>query len=90
MNRKIKYIASFLLLLIIGFSYGQEHDDLYFNKRDRKKDRAQREQVIREFESRYLPSDEEVTRSRDEGEATSFLGRQYFNYSDDSDEDFLN
>lgn len=69
------FLATIFSILLIG-AFGQEYDDLYFTKEDRKKKKKKVEMSYPSYETQaegqqlYVPPVEEV-------EATSFLGRQF-------------
>ena len=68
----------FLVSCFIGFvsAYGQEYDDLYFNKSDREKQKkGQVERANPNFSFQDTASQQEAV--EEPFEATSFLGKQY-------------
>lgn len=69
--RTFKTILLSVFTLVGMSSYAQEYDDLYFTKKDRKK---------------LKPVEEQITEEKNETSGnTSFLGRQFENYSQEED-----
>ncbi|MEM6734544.1 MAG: hypothetical protein AAF620_00615 [Bacteroidota bacterium] len=66
----------FLLLSLIGSAsvIGQEHDDLYFTKSDREK---QKSKQTGSYQTQYESKETAQTQIPETFEATSFLGKQY-------------
>lgn len=79
MGRYIKNFLAFTIILVSGLSFGQEYDDLYFNKSDREKLKKKRKENMNASVTSDVASDYGVFEETPESdfEPTSFLGKQY-------------
>ncbi|WP_370089059.1 hypothetical protein [Ekhidna sp.] len=75
MRHYLKNSLVFILSLSVIGAFGQEYDDLYFTKKDRKKQKKKVEMTDPAYGTQY--NDELPEYQPEEVEATSFLGKQF-------------